>query len=49
MIHTALYKHYKVNPQNSPRQLAIVEGFAEANSVFIATISAKNVAEVIIS
>ena len=41
MIHTALYKHYKVNPQNSPRQLAIVEGFAEANSVFIVIISAK--------
>ena len=35
--------------ENSPRQLAIAKGFVEANSVFLVTTSAKNIAEVIIS
>ena len=30
-----------INPRDSPRQLAIAEGFAEANSVFIVITSAK--------
>ena len=37
------------SPLNSPRQSAIAQSFAEANSVFIVITSAKNIAKVIIS
>ena len=39
--YNSMYGHSNFSPQNSPQQSAIVEGFAEANSVFIVITSAK--------
>ena len=40
-IYIYIYVYIESSPQNLPRQLAISEGFAEANSVFIVITSAK--------
>ena len=39
----------QASPRNSPRQSAIAEGFAEANSVFHSNYFSKNIAKVITS
>ena len=41
MCNSFSIKYFDNRPQNSPQQLPIAEGFAEANSVFTVITSAK--------